>query len=154
MRYGMDYDRGYRGRAPETNWMGRNYRTPGEPRPRGYDVGAGYQPRYGARDVEWGGPRGYDRPYRPLGQRYASPYDPAYRGRAAYERGGYDRADYGPGYDRGYGAARGMERGRVLEDPWGPYSDFRQMQRRAGWVQDRPWPSHYFTDHGHHTGPY
>lgn len=131
MRYGMDYDRGYRGRAPETNWMGRNYRTPGAPRPRGYDG-----------------------PYRPLAQRYASPYDPAYRGRAGYERGGYDRADYAPRYDRGYHAARGMERGRVLEDPWGPYSDFRQMQRRAGRMQDRPWPSHYFTDHGHHTGPY
>jgi hypothetical protein len=147
MRYGRDYDRGYRpdlGRGPETNWMGRNYRTPGGGRPRGYDAafGAGYPPRRGAWDVEPPG-SGYDRPYRGGG------YDTAFRA-----RGGYDRPyrEYGRGYDPGYRETGGMRGGgRILSDPWGPYSGFRQAQRRLS-HEDRPWPHHFFTDHGHDSG--
>lgn len=160
MRYGRDYDRGYRpdlGRGPETNWMGRNYRTPDDRGPRGYDAGfgAGYRPRHGGWQVERDEPRGYDRPYRPLGGGGYGGYDAPYRSRAAYDRpfqGGYDRG-YRGGYDTGYrGGMGGMQgRGRILSDPWGPYGGFRQAQRRLAY-EERPWPHQYFTDHGHDSG--
>jgi hypothetical protein len=163
MRYGPDYDRGHAGypqgrhdlgRGPETNWMGRHYRSPGEPH-GGYDAPyrGGPRARYGAWDVapeDRGYGRdyaGYDRPYRPLGG-MPHGYDRAYRG-----RGGYDRTYRAGGYDRGYresGRGRGMEMGGGVGDPYGPY---RMLQGRSGqWGS--PWPGRYFTDHGHNSGPY
>jgi hypothetical protein len=155
MRYGPDYDRGYTGyrqgwgevgRGPETNWMGRNYRSPGEPRrARAWRE----EPREGGYGREHAGYRGY----RPLGGMHRG-YDQGYRG-----RGGYDQGYRGHGgYDRGYrewgGAGRG--RGREMETGWGmndPYAPYRMLQGRSSQWGDR-WPSHYFTDHGHNSGPY
>lgn len=162
MRYGREYDRGYGrgsgygevGRGPETNWMGRNYRSPGEPR-RGYDAsfGAGHQPRHGGWNVERPGRGGYDRgyaaydrPYRPLGGMHRG-YDRGYRGGGGYDAGmrGYDRGDRELG-----GMSRGRAMGGGLNDPYGPY---RMLQSRsAAWGS--PWPGRFFTDHGHNTGPY
>lgn len=153
MRYGREYDRGYAGgrgrspmgdvgRGPETNWMGRNYRTPGPP-PRGYDAsfGRGYRPHHGGWEVQRGG-RGYDRGYAAGG--YDRPYRPLGRVQHGYEARG--------GYDRGYRAGGGRGRGGILHDPWGPYGEQRMIQERSADWYDRPWPNRYFTDHGHQVG--
>lgn len=161
--YGREYGRGYAdggrgrqpmgdvGRGPETNWMGRNYRSP-DAHPRGYDraFGGGYPPNHGGWDVEREG-RGYDRGFRAAG------YDRPYRSDGGMQ-GGYDRG-YRPhggypqqgGYDRGYGT-QSHGRGGFLTDPWGPYGEQLMLQSRSADWYARPWPSRYFTDHGHSSG--